>query len=1131
MKKATLPLWLFATLGLWFCTSLGSTVLAQSHMKFLRWPALSPNGKQVAFSWRGDLWIASVDGMQARRMTVHPAYERMPVWSPDGSKIAFASRRRGNYDVMVLYVATGHVEKLTSHSAHDWPVGWSKDGKRVLFLSMRFRNKRQRTHLFSVSLTMGTPLLKLPLSMADARFSPNGRYMVFVRGNRRWWRKRNKNPNLRHLWLYDFKKKTFRRLTGNQFTADFPSWVNNRTLVYRSEKSGRFNLWQLDLKTSKHTQLTHFAKLGQGIRAVSASPGTDLVVFEQWDNLYLLNRKTKKKRKLLLPGTHDSASSNIRFKVYKRGISEYAVSPNGREVAFVIKGNVYVKGLKSPEPWAKTIEGTSWRARELTWSPDGKVLAFASDSCGYTCIQLVYAGKRKGRTLPLHKTPLTPLRSWIPVGKKLRHDESNPKFSPDGKWLAYVKGAGALMIRSLDRKKTRMLVNGWNLGNYHWSPDSRWIAFTRMDRESNTDVFLTPIRGGRPYNLSRHPDSDFRPVWSANGRVFAYLSRDVNNRSQIHAVFLRKKDHDLTKVELKEAFRRWSRAWKRKQIRKRKARIKALLKARKARKKARKARKKGVKGKLAAKAKARPTTRPVAKKAKKGSYLKRLARRLRRKARKARLRRRKRGMRVSLRGLAFRLRRISVPGIRGASQLAINAVGSAFYVVVRGRKDGGLYKISWSGRAKKLARGYVKQVSLLSKGRIAYLGRGGTLMLLRRKRPRPLRFRAGYYHNDAKERLQKFNEAWALVRRWFYDPKFHGIDWNKTVGQYSSLVHTVKTNEDFDDVINMMVGELNASHMGMYTLFRGQRTKTGDIGLRFDASYKGLGLRVSYVRPKGPATRRQSRIRRGEILTRVNGRVLNENTNLYTFLNWHIGRPVYLTVKNKQGKERLVTLRPVSRRKAFQQRYASWVRRRRALVRRWSGGLLGYAHIYSMGMSSLAKFERDLFAHAYGKKGLLLDVRNNGGGWTTDRVLTMFRPKPHAYTRWKGSKKGYPAFRRSYYFWNRPVTLLSNQRSFSNAEIFSHAFRNLKLGTIVGMPTGGGVISTRWMRLMDGSYFGVPLRGWWTLPGKVNMENNAAQPHIRVPMSPAAELKGKDPQLFKAVYVLLKQLEKKSRKK
>jgi tricorn protease len=216
----------------------------------------------------------------------------------------------------------------------------------------------------------------------------------------------------------------------------------------------------------------------------------------------------------------------------------------------------------------------------------------------------------------------------------------------------------------------------------------------------------------------------------------------------------------------------------------------------------------------------------------------------------------------------------------------------------------------------------------------------------------------------------------------------------------------------------------------------------------------------------------------------------------------------------------------MSQTQARDQRYLAWVRTQRALVTKLSRGQLGYAHLRTMKIGSLDQFERDLFAHAHGKRGLILDLRNNSGGWIADLLLTMFFPRPHAFTRWRGSFEGYPVVRRHFYSWHKPTVLLINERSYSNSEIFAHAFKNLKRGLVIGMPSFGGVISATSDYFLDGSRFRLPFRGWWTIPSKINMENNPVIPDIIVTLSPQEELTQQDPQLIRAIHVLLAQTKK-----
>jgi tricorn protease len=656
------------------------------------------------------------------------------------------------------------------------------------------------------------------------------------------------------------------------------------------------------------------------------------------------------------------------------------------------------------------------------------------------------------------------------------------------------------VLYHLKTKSERILYKDWNIGTYRWSPDGRWIAFERTNRHSNTDIYILSLRkGAKPFNVSRFPDYNMSPVWSANGRVLAYLSRNINNRFAIHYVYLRHTDHEKSNAERKQACKRWAKLWKR-NLRKPKKRKKPTRTA-------------------------KPSTAPTSRPAKVTKSTK--------KAKKKRKKRRGLVRITQLNRLPFRIRSVPfTPGFDGARGLAISPTGCAFVFGARGRNVSGLYRIRYDGTGlKRLAKGSFKKPTFTRKGKTFFLSRSGTLMMAGRKRAKAFRFRAEMIIDQAIAYKQKFMEGWSLLNEWFYDPTFHGAKWSQLRDEYGSLLKHITNNVDFDILSNMLLGELNASHLGMYSRYRGPRNHTGDIGAGFVPASTGKGLRVVYVRKWGPASHRKSKLYPGDVLLAIDGKPVSVRTNIYASLNHRAGRYVALTVKRRNGKVVTFAIQPVGQRQAHIQRYRTWMDGVRAKVKRLSGGALSYAHIRSMNMTSLARFERALAAHTYGTKALVIDVRNNGGGWIADLLLAMFFPKAHGYTQWRGSRKGYPMGRRPFLAWYKPSILLCNQRSVSNAEIFSHAYKNLKLGTLVGMPTYGGVISTRTLRILDKTWFRIPLRGWWALPTKKNMENGPAVPNVLVPLTPADEVNGRDPQLRKSIQLLMKQLAAKQAKK
>jgi tricorn protease len=326
----------------------------------------------------------------------------------------------------------------------------------------------------------------------------------------------------------------------------------------------------------------------------------------------------------------------------------------------------------------------------------------------------------------------------------------------------------------------------------------------------------------------------------------------------------------------------------------------------------------------------------------------------------------------------------------------------------------------------------------------------------------------------------------------------------------------------------MMLGELNASHLGFSAGsdpregYRDDWTvATGHLGLRFDPGYKGPGVRVLDVVADGPTDAEKSRVRAGEVVLSIDGTAVDPGLDLAPLLTGIMDRDVALRVKDAEGKERTVLVRPVYLRTIQRLLYAKWLEDNEKKVHELSGGKLGYLHIRGMSWGSFYEFERQLYAAGYGREGLVIDVRDNGGGFTADHLLTALTQPVHAYTISRGGAPGYPQDRKVYATWSKPIVVLVNQGSFSNAEIFAHAIRTLKRGKLVGVPTAGGVISTGGARVMDFGWIRTPGRGWFLAGTGQDMEQNGAQPHFEVWPRPGEMVRGIDRQLEKAVEVLL----------
>jgi tricorn protease len=556
-------MWIRAFLLASLCGSLLTSSASQATIRFARFPAPSPDGKQVAFSWQGDLWLAPIAGGVAQRLTVHPAYDFAPIWSPDGKKIAFTSDRHGNDDVFVLHLDTGAVQRLTYFSARDRAWGWTPDSRAVLFESRREGEPYGADFgAYVAPLDGGTPYRLHKASGSPFALSPDGKRLAFVRRDSAWWRKGYKGSAQGDLWLLERATNRYVRLTDTDTPDTFPLWgVDGRTLYFVSERDGTANLYAMDANTRRIRQLTRFKD--DGIRFPQISANGAVITFEQGMDVYRLDTATGAIQPIPLqvPAQDARAAEQVR-RTFSANVDDYAIAPDGKEFVFAVRGELFAARFPDGGP-SRNLTETVEPEDDPQLSPDGKTLYFAAERDGTVQIYRLTSGDadeprlRRART---HK--IEPLTN-APQGA------SKPRLSPDGKRLAYQRGLGELVVRCLETQQERTLTESWNLGTIAWSPDSRWIAFDRYDENYNADVFIvrvpefqTPTPDAEPkepkpepagagdtmddtpvvYNLSRHPRNDFAPSWSADGRALVFLSERETDTLNICHVWLRRED-------------------------------------------------------------------------------------------------------------------------------------------------------------------------------------------------------------------------------------------------------------------------------------------------------------------------------------------------------------------------------------------------------------------------------------------------------------------------------------------------------------------------------------------------------------------------------------------------------------
>ena len=1054
-----------------------------------RHPAPSPDGSRIAFSWQGDLWVVPSEGGTASRLTVHSAADRFPVWSRDGRWIAFASHRHGNADVYVLRVdGSEPPRRLTWASSSDTPVDFTDDGEGVLFVSARGEAPRRTPEVYRVGLEGGTPARALEVLARSVALDPSSDRMALVRGGTPWARQGYRGSADRDVWIRE-ADGILRQLTTFDGDDDHPSWLDSARLVVQSARSGRDNLFVLDAESGDVLeQLTDHRETS--VRFPRAADDGLIVAYEVADRIWTVTPDGGVPRPLSIDVPADFASNPVEYRTARSGAGALAVAPDGESFVVEVHGELFATALRTKQeqelaaPPTARLTRTPFRDDSPRWSPDGRSLYFTSDRSGTRdVLRLEAVGDEpwsRNRETRVHEIAASP-----------EHEESSPLPSPDGEHLVFVRDRGDLMIVSAEGGDARLLLPGFAAPDVVWSPDGRWLAVAATDENFNSDVWILSVDGSRePVNVSRHPDDDTAPSWSPDGRRLLWISQRRGDSEDVWGVWLAREDHERSAESWYQTFQEAEKTCK--------------AKAKKARK--------GAESKAEDDEDVASDAEPQGSEDSPETLV-----------------------RIDFEGLSERA--TAVTELYGdEAGILVGDCGRrvAFTAERNGTRD--LYSVRWDG--SDLQR--LTEDSNLQWTSLQLDGDGQTIYYLdaagRPNRVKigggkgdPMPFDARYEVDLREERAVVFSEAWRALDLHFYDPDFHGADWDAVRERYRPWALAASHPADFADIMNLMVGELNASHLAYRPAGDEGGDDTGWIGARFDPDAGGPGLRISEVLPESPADAVGAALEPGERLLAVEGREITAERNVFELLNQTRDRPTHLRVLGTDGEERTVEVRPVGLREIDQLDYREWVRERRALVDELSDGRLGYIHIQGMNIPSFEEFERSLYAAAHGREGLVIDVRSNGGGWTTDYLMAVLTVRRHAFTVPRGTaptQRAYPQSRLPLAAWTRPAITLCDEESYSNAEIFSWAFQSLERGRLVGTPTFGAVISTGGMRLLDGAWFRIPFRGWYVAGSGVNMENNGAVPDVIIERPPGDDLAtDSDVQLEAAVEELLASLE------
>lgn len=996
-------------------------------------PALSPDGTRISFSYYGDIWVVDASGGRAERLTVSEGYESTSFWSPDGQWLAFVTDRWGSDDICVIPVdGSSPSRRLTYYSTYDDLFGWTPDGEYVVFESFR---QTLRPSLYRISRHGGLPEMVTGFTAREVCFLPDGKSIFYMRGGAAWWRRRYQGSASQDIWFKKLPDGDSQRITDSPRRDGYPMYSQVDDKIYflsnRSDDAIN-NLWRMNQDGTMAEQLT-FEK--EDIHFPEISWDGSIIAYECCGYIYTYDVASGEQEKITITVVEDFKENPFYLETFTKDASEFVLSPDEKELAFVVRGDIFVMQLKegTPEKVVRLTE-TSFIEKHVSWHPEKELLVYSSMEDGDLDICTIEP-KTEDKFYDdlLFKTERL---------LNTEESEAKPLFSPNGEMIAYFKNREQLYIMNKDGTESRKLCPDNDVLWIDWSPDSKWITFSRTTLGWREDIFVVAVDGTMGcVNISNHPNDDYKPMWSSDGRRIAFASRDAVGNLWMKYVFLKKED------EQKEQD-----YWE---------------------------------------------------KENEDSLEEDIT------------------VQIDFDDIEDRIH--TVTKVLGwYNYVAQSPDGKQFAIYSNNQESNDIWTVDWLGKElKRITKTNVRpRMFLVSKDRkkIVYLSGAGMLFSadIASTQSKPLGFTVEIGIDRLLEREQVFNEAWWALQDGFYDSDFHGVDWQAMYHKYKDRALHTRTTRDFHSVVRLMMGELNASHLGIYKS-REMRETTGALGIVYDAQYTGDGVRVKRIIPDSPLDKQEIDVHPGDVITHINGTALVQGGNFYSLLRNKNGKDVMLTVRDN-GEERDIKVRPRTPWAILQLVNDQWIKANRDRVHTEGGGQLGYLYIASMGGSDLRKFEQDLYKEM-DKEGLIIDIRYNGGGNIHDEILNILRRTSYMYSIERdGRKEYYSLFR-----WDKPTVLIINEHCFSDAEIFPAGFKELGLGTVVGVPTFGAVIGTRDIRLVDGSGFRVPGTGWFTLTGE-NLENTPVEPDIYVENTPEQDGVSNDHQLTRAIEILMEEV-------
>ena len=1067
-------------------------IYSQNNPQWMRHSSISPDGSQIAFTYKGDLYKVNANGGTATQLTYHSAHDYKAIWNKDGSKIAFASNRFGNFDIYVMNSEGGAATRLTFHSNDETPYSFSADDQNIVFGALRQDDvnhrqypHRSQTELYSVPVNSGRISQIFTFPAEDVQFSKDGKSMLYhdKKGGENEWRKHHTSAIARDIWHYNATTNSHKMITSHKAEDRHPYFSEDeKSMYFLSERSGSFNIHKMNLENNTTEKLTDFSL--HPVRFLSVANG--IISFGYDGELYTMKEGDAPKKINVKIITQDKENTE-KFVSVNGGISEMAVSPNGKEIAFVARGEVFVTSID--KSFTKRITNTPENERFVSWNHKGDAVIYSSERNGKWS---VFKTEKTRKEEPFFYAS-TLLKESPLINNNL--DNYLAEYSPDGKKIAFIEGRRTLKILDIASKKETTLLTPKDLFHmrdgdqyFTWSPDSKWLLVDWGKTLSNSEVLLMAADGSKRINLNESGYYDYSPKWINNGKQMLWFSNrnglksyatSGQSQSDVYSMFFTQDAWDEFNLsdedyKLMEAIKAEEKKQKEKEEKDKKDDKKSSKKDKKETKK--------------------DSTKTLE---------------------------------FDWETMKDRTKRLTIHSSK-LGDAVVSKKGDFLYYLSSFEGKSNLWSTNLRTKETKMLMPLNTNYGSLQwdkEMKNLYLLSSGTITKLdpETKKQKGVSIKGEILLDEYAERQAMFDHVWIRTNAVFYEPTFHGIDWNNMKVEYQKYLPHISNGFEFSEMLSEMLGELNVSHSGAGFSASGvsNADETASLGIFYDFDFKEEGILIDEILIGGPLDKANFKIEKGNIIKKIDGITIDKNEDLAKYLNRKSDKFMLLEIENpKTKKTQTITVKPISLGAESRLLYDRWVKMNEKEVEKESNGQLGYVHIPGMGDGPYRSIYQDMMGKYSEKKGVIIDTRFNGGGDLVADLAMFFTGVPFiTYATEAKVVGGEPTSR-----WTKPTLSIFNESMYSDGHCYAQGYTDLKIGKTVGMPVPGTCSFAGWEGLQNGGYWGVvPISaknkaGEW-------MENNQTEPTIQVKNMPGQIDNGIDQQLLRSIRELLKDVE------